>query len=123
MKLALALLLALAVALATCTVGSGTVSLSGGSGYKVGPPLWMDGAYRVRLSMESPEAAGCIDWVLALKYDTLDTFVWATGADGAEFVDGEYLATTSAVDNRLRVTASIPHACGPWTAEFTPLDG
>lgn len=122
MKLVLALLFAVAVALTTCSVGAGTISLSGGSADKLGPPYWMDGAYDVRLTMETPDAEGCTDWMLGLAYLNLDTWQWATGPEGVELVDGAYRTTTPPLDDRLRISASVPHACGPWTAEFRPLD-
>ena len=123
MKSAVALVLGIALALTTCAYGSGSVSLSGDSTYRLGPAVWMVGDYRVRLTMDSPEAEGCTDWRLGLKYEVFDTGPWVMQRDQAEFRDGAFLATARSLDDRLHIEASIPPACGRWTAEFIPLDG
>ena len=97
------------------------MSLSGGADYTEGPAIWMEGRYHVRLSMADPEAEGCTDWLLGLGYEVFDTFVWATGPDGVELVDGDYEVTTPPVNDRLHPTGWFPPDCGRWTVRFTPV--
>ena len=73
MRLARPLVAAIAVLATTCSLSTGTVSLAGDPGDKVGPAIRMLGEYDIHLSLEHVKAPECSDWLMGHKPEVLDT--------------------------------------------------